>query len=310
MPHLWRRLAAGLLLVGVTLPSVTLAQLPSPSVEPITPLPQEIVVDKRQATLGAVLFSDRRLSGDGSRSCASCHDLQTNGATVQRRDRTPDGKPLEHNTNTVFNAGLSFRKDWVGDARTLEEQAGLSLTAPGFMGAQPTTVLNRLRADPATTCQFRLAFGHGPDWPSLLIAIATFERTLVTPQSRFDLWLGGDQAALTSGELTGYQLFKSIGCVSCHQGVNIGGNLFEKQRVINPHNAAERQVFRVPSLRNVATTAPYFDDGSAPTLAIAVHRMASVQLGRDLSDDQVASIVAFLNTLTGRYNGHPVAAAK
>ncbi len=137
----------------------------------------------------------------------------------------------------------------------------------------------------------------------MLDAIATYERTLVTPGSRFDRWLGGDEAALSVEEQSGYQLFKSIGCVSCHQGMNIGGNLFERHGIFHPLASPEPEILRVPSLRNVATTPPYFHDGSTPTLDEAVRKMGAAQLDRILSDEQVEAIVAFLNTLTGTYSG-------
>ena len=145
--------------------------------------------------------------------------------------------------------------------------------------------------------------GRAPDRDGVLDALAAYERTLVTPNSRFDLWLRGDGTALSADELEGYHLFKSAGCISCHQGVNIGGNLFEKAGVFQPLLGRDPEMMRVPSLRNVAVTAPYFDDGSAASLDEAVQRMAQAQLGQMLSDQQVGSIVAFLRTLTGRYRG-------
>jgi cytochrome c peroxidase len=141
-----------------------------------------------------------------------------------------------------------------------------------------------------------------------LDAIATYVRSLLTPGSRFDLWLGGDAAALTAEELNGYRLFKSLGCISCHQGVNIGGNLYQRHGIFHPLAAPKPEILRVPSLRNVATTAPYFHDGSAPTLGDAVRKMAAAQLDQDLSDSQSEAIVAFLRTLTGTYRGVPVTA--
>lgn len=305
-----RLVARALLLTLLLLPAAASAQLPSPTDEPITVLPPPPPLDPKQVALGAALFADVRLSGDGVRSCASCHDLRSNGASARRRDPAPDGRPLARNTNTVFNAALSFRYGWAGDERTLEDQASDSLQSPDFLAGRPAIVVARLGGDPAMVQRFEAAYGHGPDWSSLLAAVATFERTLLTPGSRFDAWLGGDASALTPAQLAGYQLFKSVGCVSCHQGVNIGGNLYEQQRVINPVSDADRQVFRVPSLRNVAMTPPYFHDGSAPTLEAAVHRMAHAQLGRDLDDNSVVAITGFLRTLTGRYAGAEVSAAK
>jgi len=157
--------------------------------------------------------------------------------------------------------------------------------------------------------QFEAAYGRGPDRAGLLDAVATYERSLLTPGSQFDHWLGGDAAALSAEEQDGYQLFKSIGCISCHQGVNVGGNLFERQGIFHPLVSPPPEIVRVPSLRNVATTPPYFHDGSAPTLDEAVRRMGSAQLDQTLSDQQIKAIVAFLDTLTGTYRGAPVVAA-
>jgi cytochrome c peroxidase len=166
-----------------------------------------------------------------------------------------------------------------------------------------------LRADPDIVGQFRAAYRHGPDRASLLDAIASYERTLLTPGSRFDRWLAGDAAALSAEEQNGYQLFKSIGCASCHQGVNVGGNMFQRHGIFHPLASPKPEVLRVPSLRNVATTPPYFHDGSTPTLEEAVRKMGAAQLDRILSHDQVEAIVAFLKTLTGTYRGASVTTA-
>jgi cytochrome c peroxidase len=157
--------------------------------------------------------------------------------------------------------------------------------------------------------QFDKAYGHGPDRASLVDAIATYERSLVTPGSRFDRWLQGDATAISAEEQRGYQLFKSLGCVSCHQGVNIGGNLFERHGIFHPLAAPKPEILRVPSLRNVAMTPPYFHDGSAATLDDAVRKMAFAQLDDRLTDQEIDTIVAFLRTLTGTYHGVPVTAA-
>jgi cytochrome c peroxidase len=157
--------------------------------------------------------------------------------------------------------------------------------------------------------QFRDAYGRELDVAALLDAIATYERSLVTPGGRFDRWLGGEDAAIAPEELSGYELFKSLGCISCHQGVNVGGNLFQRHGIFRPIGSPEPALVRVPSLRNVATTPPYFHDGSAPTLSDAVKTMGIAQLGRALTDQQIAAIVAFLNTLTGTYRGQAVGPA-
>jgi len=277
--------------------------------EPITPIPPAPDADPLKLALGERLFADPRLSGDGSRACMSCHDIHTNGADSNRHDKAFDGSEIPVNTSTVFNASLSFRLGWEGKFRTLEAQAEASLENSQRMGKSIDDVLRRLSADPDLVHQFEAAYGRGPDKESLLDAIATYERSLLTPGSRFDHWLGGDAAALSAEEQEGYQLFKSIGCISCHQGVNVGGNLFERQGIFHPLVSPPPEIVRVPSLRNVATTPPYFHDGSAPTLGEAVRRMGSAQLDQTLSDQQIKAIVAFLDTLTGTYRGAPVVAA-
>jgi cytochrome c peroxidase len=241
-------------------------------------------------------------------ACSSCHDLHTNGADDSRRTTARDGSKLPFTVLTVFNAALSFRLNWEGNFRTLEAQAQLSLENPANMATSVDEVLTKLNADSEVVRQFRDAYGRPPDKTSLLDAIATYERSLVTPGSRFDRRLGGDSAALTAEEQTGYGLFKSLGCVSCHQGVNIGSNLFERHGIFRPLGSPLPEMLRVPSLRNVATMAPYFHDGSSSTLNDTVRKMADAQLDRTLSDQQIATIVAFLKTLTGTFDGAPVVA--
>jgi cytochrome c peroxidase len=277
--------------------------------EPITAIPQPPAVMPSKLVLGELLFEDSRLSYDGTRACSSCHDTRSNGASSNRRDTAPDGSELPFNTATVFNAALSFRLNWEGNFRTLEAQAEASLDNPGVMATSVNEVVRRLDADPEMVQRFTEAYGHGPDRESLLDAIATYERSLLTPASRFDRWLDGDSAALSTKERDGYQLFKSLGCSSCHQGVNVGGNLYERHGIFHPLASPNPEVLRVPSLRNVATTPPYFHDGSAATLSEAVRRMASAQLDRTLSDQQIDAIVAFLGSLTGTYRGLSVSAA-
>lgn len=277
--------------------------------EPITPVPEPPAAAPSKLALGQRLFEDPRLSHDGSRACSSCHDTGSNGADGNRRDAGPDGMELPFNTSTVFNAALSFRFSWEGRFRALEAQAEASLTNPRTMATSVDEVLGRLTADPEMVRGFRGAYGHMPDRDSMLDAIATYERSLLTPASRFDRWLGGDRQALSDDEQQGYQLFKSVGCISCHQGVNVGGNLFERAGIFHPLGSTRPEVLRVPSLRNVATTPPYFHDGSAQTLNEAVRRMANAQLDRSLTGRQIELIVAFLSTLTGTYRGAAVRAA-
>jgi cytochrome c peroxidase len=274
--------------------------------EPITPIPEPPTIDPLKVKLGERLFGDPRLSHDNSRSCSSCHDLRTNGASSKSQDVGLDGSSLPLNTLTIFNAALNFRFGWEGKLRTLVSDAEAALENPQLMGTNMSELAEKFAADPNMRRDFTAVYGGGPDAGNILDAIASFERTLVTPGSRFDRWLEGDAAALSTEELDGYGLFKSLGCVSCHQGVNIGGNLFERHGIFHPLASPKPEILRVPSLRNVATTAPYFHDGSAQTLDDAVRKMGLAQLNSTLTDQQVNAIVAYLGTLTGKYRGAPV----
>src|SRR5215469_5432277 len=315
----WSGLALLLLVHGAVAQTVPAAPSPaqsqvlpldlSHSPESITPIPAPPAADPLKLALGERLFEDPGLSRNRSRSCLSCHDTRHNGADANRRDRAIDGTELFFNTNTVFNAALSFRFNWEGDIKTLESQVAASLESPRTMDISIEEALGRLRTNPEMATRFEKAYGHEPDRASLLDAIATYERSLLTPGSRFDRWLEGDETALSAEEQGGYELFESFGCISCHQGVNVGGNLFERHGIFAPLAAPKPEILRVPSLRNVAVTPPYFHDGSAPTLEDAVRRMAAAQLDRTLSDQQTSAIVAFLRTLTGSYRGRPVTQA-
>ena len=294
--------------LGVASPSA--AQSPVPErpqqVEPITPIPAPPIQDPRRVTLGDRLFHDPRLSHNNTVSCNTCHDTNSNGASVRAHDLTPTGQLIQLNTPTVFNVALNFRLNWEGNLRSLEQQAEESLQNPETMGGSLQEALAKIETDSELVGQFRDAYGHQPDRASLLDALAIYERSLLTPGSRFDRWLGGEADAMTEAELAGYQLFKSLGCVSCHQGVNIGGNMFQRHGIFHPLAAPQPVILRVPGLRNVATTPPYFHDGSAVTLEEAVQAMGRAQLDRVLTDEQTAAIVAFLHTLTGNYRGQAI----
>src|ERR1700761_5353305 len=258
--------------------------------EPIAPVPPPPPSDPKKLAIGERLFFDSRLSGAGNFSCSSCHDIRSNGA---RPDDSQVSRPFD--TLTVFNAALSFRLNWEGNFRTLSAHIESSLENPVNMNTNTDDVVGRLSADPTVVRQFQAAYGSAPDRQNFLDALTTFEKSLVTPGARFDRWLNGDASALSAAELEGYGLFKSLGCIACHQGVNVGGNLFERQGVFRPLVKGTPQNVRGTSLRNVATTAPYFHDGSAATLQDAVRRMAAAQLDRTLTDEQVERLADFLH---------------
>ncbi|MBV8103651.1 MAG: c-type cytochrome [Hyphomicrobiales bacterium] len=309
-----RRVVAHSLATAVCLCALgwAVAQAPpaqvGPGREPITPIPPAPVQDPRRLALGDRLFHDPRLSHDNTLSCNSCHDLATNGAEASR-PKSKAGSGPDLNTPTVFNAALSFRLNWEGDVRTLEGHVEQTLRSPRRLGSSLDEALQKLRADKDIAKAFREAYGREMDGVGILAAVATYERSLLTPGSRFDLWLEGDANAMTPKELDGYRLFKSLGCISCHQGVNIGGNMYQRHGVFHPLGSPKPEIVRVPSLRNVAVTPPYFHDGSAATLFDAVKTMGHAQLDRMLTDDQTEAIVAFLKTLTGTYRGKPLVRA-
>jgi cytochrome c peroxidase len=239
-----------------------------------------------------------------------------------RRARAADGKTLLRNTPTIFNVGFDLFFNWDGSSEQLPVHDERVLRNPALMNMSWEELLPRLKADAAYSRDFAAAYGQGITRDSVLDAIASYECSLVTPNSRFDSFLRGNKGALTPAEQEGYVLFRSIGCTACHQGRNIGGNLLQKFGVFHDTSAErsasepvdlgyfqvtknpfDREAFRVPSLRNVAMTAPYFHDGRAPTLQVAVATMARVQLGRSVTPEQIALIVGFLRTLTGQYQG-------
>jgi cytochrome c peroxidase len=307
-------LVVALAAISALLVTAAIAQAPrsggSASLEPwrdgglITPIPQPPRADARKLALGESLFGDTRLSSNERLSCATCHDIAKNGAySIQNQSEGAEHLDIP----TLFNAALSYRLTWEGNIRSLSEQAKASIADPSGMHSSIEEVIPKLRADKTLTEAFRAIYGHPIDGESVLDALVTFEESLLTPDSRFDRWLQGEATALTATELEGYHTFNALGCSSCHQGVNVGANLITRQGIFAPLVLSGPKQVRVPSLRNVEATAPYFHDGSVPTLEEAVRRMAAAQLDRILTDEQVASVVAFLKTLTGNYRGRPVA---
>ena len=274
--------------------------------EPISAVPQPPVADPNKLALGERLFSDPRLSSSGRLACSSCHDIRANGADSSKMDAAHDEPTSRFNTLTIFNASLNFRLNWEGNFRTLADQVEAALETSTNLNTSVDEVVRKLNADQQSVALFRAAYGRNPDRDSLVDALVTFEQSLVTPGSRFDSWLGGNLAALSDKELEGYRLFKSLGCAYCHQGANVGGNLMQRQGIFRQLVPGKLAVVRVPSLRNVAVTPPYFHDGSIPTLEEAIRKMATAQLDRSVSDQQVDALAAFLRTLTGTYRGVPI----
>ncbi len=307
--------------------------------EPIQPIPLGNALDTNKVVvvkLGEKLFADTRLSIDNRVSCLSCHRLDQGGADGQARSIGATGVQTQVNTPTVFNVAYNdFRFGWDGRFETLEVQ--IEEMVQTVMGISSEQVITKLQQAPDYVRLFNAIYPDRITMPNVINAIAVYERSLITPNSRFDQFLRGDNkalkpkeqegyrgtnTALTVDEQEGYRLFKKYGCVSCHQGVNVGGNLFQKFGVINNYfvdrgkitpadsghynvtgSENDRFVFRVPSLRNVAITPPYFHDGTAQTLDQAIAVMAKYQLGHSLPEKDVQQIVLFLKTLTGEPPG-------
>lgn len=286
--------------------------------EPIQPVPASVSVDRTRAELGKALFNDRRFSRDNSVSCASCHAFDQGGAFPAARPTGVGGKAHALNSPTIFNSALNFRQLWSGGQDSIEGVVDQVVKSPLVFGSSWPEVLAKLSADAALATRFKRAYPEGLTAETAANALAEYTRTLNTPNARFDQYLRGNAKAITAEEKAGYDLFKKYGCVACHQGVNVGGNMFQKFGVMGDYFAArgnvtpadygrfnvtkreaDRFVFKVPSLRNVAQTAPYFHDGSARTLPEAVQVMFTYQLGRPASAQDVALIVKFLGTLSG-----------
>lgn len=290
------------------------------SLEPLQPLPEQIKVDPARAALGKRLFFDTRLSADNTISCAHCHDLSHGGADGLKHSFGVNGREGLVNSPTVFNAALNVAQFWDGRAATLEEQIDGPVTGHAEMATTWPDLLNKLRADDSYLRSFKQLYSDGVTKANVEQAIAEFERTLITPGSRFDRYLMGDQDAITAEEKRGYALFKGYGCVACHQGRNVGGNFYQTLGIMGDYFKdngienkadlgrfnvtgldADKHKFKVPSLRLAVLTAPYFHQGRYQSLAETIRIMAKYQLGRHIPDQDIRYIIQFLYTLPGNY---------
>lgn len=278
----------------------------------ITPIPSEIKVDEKKVQLGKKLFFDPILSKDGTISCATCHHLQEGGDDNLQFSFGIGGLQGSFNSPTVYNAVFNFRQFWDGHAKDLKEQVYGPVENIAEMGNTMDAVVETLKKDKVYPERFSKIYPDGITKDNVVDAIAEFEKALITPDSPFDKYLKGDDKALTSAEKEGYGLFKSKGCITCHHGVNVGGNHYNKFGVYDENNSTQlgrynitkreedKYVFKVPSLRNIELTAPYMHDGRAETLKDAVRLMSKQQLGRHIEEEEIDKIVEFLKTLTGK----------
>lgn len=276
----------------------------------ITPIPQKIDFNYKKALLGKKLFFDTRLSVNNTISCASCHDLKDGGDDGLPSSFGVDGRQGTINAPTVLNSVFNFRQFWDGRAKDLKEQAMGPIENPVEMAHNFEKLVKSLQNTEYKTI-FSTVYIDGITKNNIADALSEFEKTLITPNSKFDKYLSGDEDALTDYEKQGYEIFKSKGCIACHHGINIGGNHYNKFGVfsyISSDNLGKYNVtkdeedkyyFKVPTLRNIALTPPYFHDGREVSLKEAVKTMSYVQLGRPITEDEIEKIVAFLRTLTG-----------
>jgi len=288
------------------------------SAGPILPLAGATNLPTAKVALGRQLFHSTALSGAMRKvSCATCHPLDQGGTRGMVQENTGDGGSDQYDVPTVFNSAQHFAFFWSGRAQSLEAAVQSSIRSKNVMDASWSEVLSNLEASGDFTAAFNAVYPEdGISEASVEDALVTFLESLATPNAAFDRWLNGE--SLPPRALEGYTLFKEIGCARCHQGVAAGGNMYasfqgyieQKATIRTPdfgrynvtNNEAHKYQFKVPSLRNVAVTAPYFHDGGAENLKDAVDAMAIHQLGRDLTSGEIDLIVTFLESLTGWYD--------
>ena len=295
--------------------------------EPVRPIDRELVTDPSKVALGKALYHDTRLSLDNTVSCATCHEIENAGVDNHQYSHGVDDQLGGVNAPTVYNAVYNFVQFWDGRAKTLADQAAgpplnpVEMASPSF-----DFIIAKLEADRSFAKEFATVYPEGITEANITDAIEQYERTLITPDSRFDKWLRGDDTAISKEELEGYELFKKYDCATCHVGQNLGGLSYELMGLRKDYfadrgleltnedngrfketlNERDRHRFKVPGLRNVEHTWPYYHDGTRETLEEAVRDMGTYQSGVTLKESEVNAMVAFLKTLTGEYQGKPI----
>ncbi len=319
----WFALLLTIVLVAVThmLSAPSKVQVNAEALKLFAPLPAVMSlpdnpVTDAKVTLGRILYYDPRLSANQKISCNTCHPLDAYGAEAKSVSTGHKNQKGNRNAPTVYNAAGHFVQFWDGRAPTVEEQAKGPITNPVEM-AMPSNAaaVQVITSMPEYVALFKTAFPNDKDpvtYDNMALAIGAFERGLVTP-SRWDAFIEGDQSALTDAEKSGFNTFAATGCQWCHSGPYIGGSAYQKLGVMKPwpiqtdqgryqvtKDEIDKMVFKVPSLRNIKKTGPYFHDGSVPTLDLAVRNMAVHQRGVTLNDVQVKSIETWMDSLTGQ----------
>lgn len=278
----------------------------------LLPLPKNIEINLNKALLGKTLFFDKRLSSDNTISCSTCHDLSAGGDDNKRVSIGVDNKEGKFNSPTVFNSFFNFMQFWDGRAESLGAQVIHPIEASFEMNTSFPEIIKKLKNDEYYIQEFEKIYNSELNKKNIIESIVEFEKSLITYDSKFDKYLNGDLEALNQIELEGYELFQKRSCISCHNGVNIGANLFQrfgifkeyknknKGRYLLTNDKEDMYVFKVPSLRNVELTAPYLHTGEINTLNEAVSLMYEYQLGIKTNSNEINKIVSFLKTLTGK----------
>ena len=319
------RLAAAIGLLAaccLLLPSANADRHSARADQPISPIPLSVELPADKIALGERLFNDPKLAGERGLACADCHVLEAGGDDGHRLAEGPGSEKMPLNTPTLFNVAYNGRIGWFGGHSSLRAQASTDLAQRTHHTQPWPTIIDYLQANADYQQGFAMIYSDGISEDNVLDALTTFERSLITPNAPFDRWLRGDDDALEPLALEGYRRFQQLGCISCHQGINIGGNLFQRigifgdffadktpltpadqGRYVLTKRERDRHVFRVPSLRNVAVTAPYFHDGRTDSLREAIKLVARYQLNRELTDADLDRLEAFLKSLTGNYLG-------
>lgn len=280
----------------------------------ITPIPSDIKLNKEKVLLGKMLFHDTRLSKDDTISCASCHDIPNGGDDSRTFSIGFNNQVGTINSPTILNSSLNFVQFWDGRVNTLEEQAVGPIHNPIEMNSNFVEIISKLKNDDVYKKQFSQIYNTTINKNNIIDAIVEFEKSLTTPNSKFDLYLKGQKDILNEKEKKGYDLFQSYGCISCHNGVNLGGNLFQKVGIIDRYfkedetnlgrynitkQNKDKFYFKVPTLRNIELTAPYLHNGSLKDLRSVIEIMIKYQVGAIYEDKDIENIELFLKTLTG-----------
>jgi len=289
--------------------------------EPIYPIPHSPVQDQDKLALGRLLFNDTRLTTEGTHACASCHHLDSGGDDGQRVSNPVGALAPRVNTPTIFNTQFNFRLNWDGSAENVAEQLDMAIQRIGGHNGKSgwDELLARFNQDTQLVNSFKAVYSEKTiTRESFTDALVIYLESLTTPDARFDKYLRGDENAINDDEKRGYALFKEYGCISCHQGMNVGGNLYQRFGIFYDYfrsrgdiqqadygrmnvtgESTDMHVFKVPSLRNIALTAPYLHDGRSKSLRDVITVMGRTQLGFEIEEHDIEYIIKFLNTLTG-----------